>query len=140
MAKTLQDLSYDHINDMASQLKEFVKQHQGEKGYIDLRLNDDDYVNNKTGKYDEIITISYIGAYESPEEVLVKAIRYNKKYDTLEILTEDRCYGSVVVVWTEDNIKNADEDDWEIISNSDVLDYVKTIFNIAEYIEEYITE
>lgn len=139
MAKTLQDLSYDHINDMASQLKEFVKQHQGEKGYIDLRLNDDDYVHHQTGKYDEIFTISYVGAYESPEEVLVKAIRYNEKDDTLEILTEDYCYGNVVV-WSEDDIKNANEDDWESITQSDVLDCTKTIFSIAEFIEEYITE
>jgi hypothetical protein len=138
--KTLTEICYAHINEMAEQVKMFVKEHQGEKGYIDLR-KDDDYKNNHSlPQYDEIVTIAYIGEYETPEDVVVKAVRYDKEYDVLEILYDNRCCGSVVVVWSEDDIKKADEDDWEIVNESQVLDYTKTIFELAEFLEEYVEE
>lgn len=133
--KNLMKLNYRLLNQLADELKTFVKKHQGEKGFIDLRLQDDEK-NNFT--YDEIFSIDYTGPYESPVEVKIKAIRYNEEFDYLEVLYDECVGGGVNVVWSVDDIKNAEEDEWEAIPDCLTLDYVKTIFSITEFINEYV--
>lgn len=133
--KNLMKLNYRLLNQLADELKTFVKKHQGEKGFIDLRLQDDEK-NNFT--YDEIFSIDYTGPYESPVEVKIKAIRYNEEFDYLEVLYDECVGGGVNVVWSVDDIKNAEEDEWEVIPDCLTLDYVKTIFSITEFINEYV--
>lgn len=133
--KNLMKLNYRLLNQLADELKTFVKEHQGEKGFIDLRLQDDEK-NNFT--YDEIFSIDYTGPYESPVEVKIKAIRYNEEFDYLEVLYDECVGGGVNVVWSVDDIKNAEEDEWEVIPDCLTLDYVKTIFSITEFINEYV--
>lgn len=133
--KDLCKLNYRLLNQLADELKKFVKEHQGEQGFIDLRLQDDEK-NNFT--YDEIFSIAYTGPYDSPVEVKIKAIRYNEEFDYLEVLYDERVGGGVNVVWSVDDIKNAEEDDWELIPDCLTLDYVKTIFAITKSINEYV--
>lgn len=134
--KDLCKLNYRLLNQLADELRKFVKEHQGEKGFIDLRLQDDE---DKRFVYDEIFSIAYTGPYESPVEVKMKAIRYNEKYDVLEVLYDERFGGGVNVVWSVDDIKNADdEEDWDILNESQVLDYTKSVFAITEFINEYV--
>lgn len=128
--KNLMKLNYRLLNQLADELKIFVKEHQGEKGFIDLRLQDDE---DNHFVYDEIFSIDYTGPYDSPVEVKIRAIRYNEEFDYLEVLYDD-----VNVVWSVDDIKNAEEDDWELIPDCLTLDYVKTIFAITEFINEYV--
>lgn len=130
--KNLMKLNYRLLNQLADELKVFVKEHQGEKGYIDLRLQDED---KDKLTYDEILSIAYIEDY-GPVEVSIKAIRYKEVENAnwLEVLYEV----STEVLWSEEDIKNADEDDWEVIPDGLTLDYVKTIFAITEFINEYV--
>ena len=135
--KDLCKLNYRLLNQLADELKKFVKEHQGEQGFIDLRLQDEEENENA---YDNIISIAYLGAYETPLEVVIKAIRYNAKLDVLEVLYDTYCE-NVKVVWSLDDIKSAENDEdleWESLNHSEFLDYTKTIFAITEFINEYV--
>ena len=112
-----------NLDSLYEEVVAYVKEHQGEKGYIDCQpsLNGD---------------IIYGFIYEDYEsrgvEKYVYAVRVVE--DDLQVLLED-----ISVKWRTvyDHEDYTSEDaEWYSVRWSDVY-YVPTIFNIAECIEEY---
>ena len=109
----------------------YVKEHQGEKGYIDCQPYQEE-------PGDIIYTFEYNEFSGWGEERMVYGVRVED--GELQICFEPymRTYK---LVYGEDNfLGKCDEEDanadWYSVKWSDVL-YVPTIFNLAENIEEY---
>lgn len=113
------DIMYDDVC-------KFVKEHQGEKGYIDTQSDE----------CDTIYCIAYSDFSSQGEENIVYGVRWNETEQDLEICYEPymRTYR---VVYDEDAFKDAE---WDSVKWSDAVYYIPTIFNIAESIEEYVEE
>lgn len=105
-------------------LRDFIKAHQGEKGYI-LTDNSDN---------DTIYTIVYDEGPNKANEYEVKAVRVNENND-IELLYDDSG-----ITWDDDAVVNAKEygNYWDDLWDSDLVYRVPTIFNIAEFIREYV--
>lgn len=105
-------------------LRDYIKAHQGEKGYI---LTDNS--NN-----DPIYTIVYDEGPNKIEEYEVKAVRVNEHND-IEILYDDSS-----TTWDDESVINAKEYGylWDNLRDRDLLYRVSTIFNIAKFIREYV--
>jgi len=112
------DIMYDDVC-------KFVKEHQGEKGYIDTQSDESD----------TIYCIVYSDFSSQGEENIVYGVRWNDEYNDLEICFEPftRTYK---VVYDDAAFKNAE---WYSVRCSDVY-YIPTIFDIAECIEEYVED
>ena len=112
------------LDTLYEKTKEFVKNHQGEKGYIDTQDE----------RLDTITAIVYDGEYGYASENKVHGVRVNPESDDLEI-----CYEPIMVTY---KVEYRDEDfksaEWETVRNGDCVNYIPTIFAIAESIEEYI--
>ena len=129
MKKKLQKMCYRQIDKLHQALCEFVRDNQGEKGYIDLRNADE--------SRDSIFGIVFNDYdFHSPEEVQIQAIRYSE-CGQLEVLFEIVSLHTKVV-WSEDDIRDAKDDEWEILRGGDVVNFVPTLYSIAEFIEEYV--
>ena len=103
---------------------EFVKQHQGTKGYIDTQTD--------LGK-DIIYALVYTEC-EELKEVIVYGVKYDEEYDTLAIAWE-HIRDSYIMEYTEKDFEFAD---WfEVAPHCDVY-YPATLINIAELIHEYV--
>ena len=103
---------------------EFVKQHQGTKGYIDTQPD--------LGK-DFIYALVYVDC-ENLEEVVVYGVKYDEEYDTLAIAWE-HISNSYVIEYTE---KDYESVDWFEVAPYCNVHYPATLINIAEVIHEYI--
>ena len=123
------------LEPMYEDVCKYVREHQGEKGYIDVQP----YQENPG---DIIYTFVYNEMSAWGEERMVYGVRWNEEAKDLEICFEPymRTYRTIYDEksfkgeWTgEDADANAE---WYSVKWSDV-DYVPTIFNIAECIEEY---
>lgn len=113
------------IEPMYKAVCQFVKDNQGEKGYIDCQ---------PSIGWDIIYGMMYDDSYGAGTEQFVYAVRY--KDNDLEVLLEPVTHTWRLTYSPEDfNSKDA-EDKWYSVKWSDVY-YVPTIFNIAEFIEEY---
>jgi hypothetical protein len=112
-----------NLDSLYDEVVAYVKEHQGEKGYIDCQpsLNED-----------IIYGIVYDDFVGSGLEKYVYAVRVVD--NDLECLLED-ITGTWRTVYTDEDYKN-EEDKWYSVRWSDVY-YVPTLFNIAECIEEY---
>ena len=129
MKKKLQKMCYRQIDKLHQALYEFVRDNQGEKGYIDLRNADE--------RKDSIFGIVFNDYdFHSLEEVQIQAIRYSE-CGQLEVLFEIVSLHTRVV-WSEDDIRDAKDDEWEILRDGDVVNFVPTLYSIVEYIEEYV--
>ena len=105
---------------------EYVKENQGEKGYIDCQ---------PSIGCDVIYAMMYDDSYGAGTEQFVYAVRFNG--NDLEALLEPVTYTAWRVKYTPEDFTSEDaEDKWYSVKWSDVY-YVPTIFNIAEFIEEY---
>lgn len=110
------------LTPMYERVKEFVKEHQGEKGYI---LTDNE-------ENDTIWTFVYNDMMNSVSEFEVKAVRV--KNNMLQILYDDS-----YTKYKEDDISDSDEYDWSNdIQYDDCVYYIQTIFSLAESIQEYV--
>lgn len=103
---------------------EFVKQHQGTKGYIDTQLD--------LGK-DIIYALVYTEC-EELKEVIVYGVKYDEEYATLAIAWEPIA-SSYAVEYTEKDYESANW--YEVAPHCDVH-YPATLINIAEVIHEYV--
>lgn len=116
-----------NLDPLYDEVVAFVKENQGEKGYIDCQP----YQENPG---DIIYTVVY--NYESGwgEERMVFGVRVtnDEEGEDLEICYEPwmRTYRTI---YSEQDFKEAD---WQSVRWSDVY-YIHTLFNIAECIEEY---
>lgn len=114
----------------------YVKEHQGEKGYIDCQPYQEE-------PGDIIYTFEYNEDSGWGEERMVYGVRWNEEEEDLEICFEPfmRTYHLVYDEKSfngeyegEDKDANAE---WYSVRWSDIVYYVPTLFNIAENIEEY---
>ena len=121
-----------NLDPLFDEVVAYVKEHQGEKGYIDCQPFSD-----------EMSDIIYGFIYEDfsgvGEEKYVYAVRWNEEWDDLEVLLEDITRTYRVVYKPEDFTSKDNEDKWHSLRWSDVY-YIPTLFNIAECIEEYVED
>lgn len=96
-----------NLDNLYEVTKDYVKEHQGEQGYI----NTDD------GYCDPIYAVCYNFRTDNVTEHQVVGVRVNAE-DDLQIMVEG-------------------ESTWESVKHGDVVYYVHTLFSIAESIEEY---
>ena len=116
-----------HIPDFAPlyrEVLEFVKEHLGEKGYIDTQ--------NLNNFHDDIYTLMY--NYDEQSYIELKVYGIRAVDDELHILPE-AVTRSFRVVYSDKDFKKSD--DWEGMRDGDIM-FAQTLLNIAETIEEYV--
>lgn len=118
-------ITIPNLDQMYNEVVAYVKEHQGEKGYIDCQPFQD-----KPG--DTIYAIIYEYFSGRGEEKYVYGVRVED--DDLQVLLEDITQTWRVTYEPEDF--TADDKEWMSVRWSDVY-YIHTLFNIAECIEEY---
>lgn len=116
-----------NLDSLYDEVVAYVKEHQGEKGYIDCQP-----FMKESG--DTIYAIVYDNDEWIGMEKYVYAVRVAD--DDLECLVEDITNTFRVVYKPEDFTSEDTKDKWFSVRYSDVY-YVPTLFNIAECIEEY---
>lgn len=112
-----------NLQPMLEAVTAFVLNHQGDKGFI-LTDNPDK---------DRIYDIEYSFDDNRADEFHVKAIRV--KNGMLEIITDVSN-----VRYNDEAVREIPESVWDSVKHSDLIYFVPTIFNIAENIEEYVSE
>lgn len=114
-----------NLDPLYEEVVAYVKEHQGEKGYIDCQP-----VQDEPGD-----TI-YGFIYEDDESRGVEKYVYGVRVvdDDLQVVLEDITLTWRTVYAPEDF--TSEETDWYSVRWSDVY-YIPTLFNIAECIEEY---
>lgn len=123
-----------NLDSLYNEVVAYVKEHQGEKGYIDCQPYQDE-------PGDVIYTFEYNEVSGWGEERMVYGVRVVD--DDLEICFEPymRTYR---LIYTEKGFKGEYEGEdadanaeWYSVRWSDIVYYIPTLFNIAECIEEY---
>jgi len=110
------------LNPMYGSVRKYIEENQGTKGFI---------LTEPQGIKDTISTIVFESEFfEVCYEAVVKAIRV--KNNRIEIIYSQ----SDTLPYKESDIKELDEDSWEDIK-SPKIEYISTLFNIAENIEQY---
>lgn len=104
---------------------QYVKDNQGEKGYIDCQ---------PSLGWDVIYGMMYDDDFGGGTEQYIYAVRY--KDNDLQALLLPISRGWRTIYQPEDFTSEEAEENWFSVKWSDVY-YVPTIFNIAEFIEEY---
>jgi hypothetical protein len=106
----------------------YVKEHQGEKGYIDTQDEGCDTI--WSHEYETDCSVELVERH-------VKAVRVNR-YGSLQVMTD-----MPQVTYTDEDIRSAKDDAedpyprWKNVRNDDEVVFVQTLFNIAENIREY---
>ncbi len=119
-----------HIPDltpMYEALKDFIKEHQGDKGYI---LTDNDAL-------DPIWSFVYDESEHKAVEVEVKAVQVDK-HGCIKVIVDD-----FNTKYDDKSVSMADKADtiygaWLDLQYDDNLFYIHTVFSIAESIQEYV--
>ncbi len=123
-----------HIPDLTQMyeaVRDFVKEHQGKKGYILTEPAQDETL------YDTIWGFTYNESERQAEEAQVKAVRVSKDNELQVILDQ-------YAIWDDESVKNVGEDYdcifgcWANVEYDDCVYFIPTIFNIAENIQQYI--
>lgn len=110
------------LNPMYDSVREYIKENQKGKGFI---------LTEPQGIKDTITTIVFESEFfEVCYEATIRAIRV--KNNRIEIIYSP----SDTLPYKESDIKELDEDSWEDIK-SPRIEYISTLFNIAENIEQY---
>lgn len=117
--------SIPNLTKLYNKVYEFVKQHQGEKGYIDTQNDDCDRMSAYV--YDEGMGCAV--------EQKVHGIRVDAETDDIEIVVEP-IMRTCKIHYDEESFKSSDTV-WESLRYGDVVYYGPTIIEIAEVIEEY---
>ena len=118
-----------NLDKLYDKVREFIKTHQGEKGYIDCQPN---------LNLDTIYAILYDGEEGYGVENYVYAVRVVN--GEVEVLLEP-VMRSYLMSYNnpEDFTGKEAEDKWYSLRDGDVY-YVHTLISIAESIEEYVEE
>lgn len=109
----------------------YVKEHQGEKGYIDTQDEGCDTI--WSHEYETDTSVELLERH-------VKAVRVNR-YGSLQVMTDNSN-----ILYRDEDIRSAKDDAedpdprWKNVRNDDEIVYVQTLFNIAESIREYTGE
>ena len=109
------------LSTMYEAVRDFVMEHQGDKGFICTEDNGGD----------TIWTYVYDDTLSSIHEFQIKAIRV--KNNRIEIL-----YDLSQIYYEDEMVKIQSEDEWYDVQYADLILYVQTIFNIAECVQEYV--
>lgn len=124
-----------NLEPLYDEVCEFVRTHQGEKGYIDCQP----YQENPG---DIIYTYEFTDFSGTYEERIVYGVRWNEEEKDLEICFEPfmRTYK---VIYDDEVFQGKCESEpeanaeWYSVRWSDAVLYIPTLFNLAEDIEEY---
>lgn len=127
-------INIPNLDPLYDEVCAYVKEHQGEKGYIDCQPYQEE-------PGDTIFCFEYNELSGWGEERMVYGVRWNEKEEDLEICFEPymRTYN---VIYDDEVFQGKCESEpeanakWYSVKCSDVY-YVPTLFNIAEFIEEY---
>jgi hypothetical protein len=129
-------LNIPNLDDLYEEVATYVREHQGEKGYIDCQP-----YQKEPG--DIIYTFEYNEFSGWGEERMVYGVRWNEEERDLEICFEPYVR-SYRLVYDEKAFKGEyegeDKDanaEWYSVRWSDIIYFIPTIFSIAENIEEY---
>ena len=114
-----------NLDPLYNEVVEFVKENQGEKGYIDCQ---------PALKNDIIYAIMYSGDMGCGYEYYVYGVRVRD--NELEVRLEPINDTYTVKYEEEDFTEDDPYNPWESVRCGDVY-YIPTLFNIAECIEEY---
>lgn len=115
------------LDRMYDAVKAFVRKHQGKKGYIETQNAD----------CDTIYTLVYSEDIFDAMEMRVHGVRVNPANDELEIIYDnDTHYPYRIKYGHEDFV--SPEAEWESVKDSDIVYFIPTIFDIAQFIEEYV--
>ena len=135
--KTNSDMiNIPNLDDLYEEVATYVREHQGEKGYIDCQPYQEE-------PGDIIYCFEYNDFSGWGEERMVYGVRWNEEQRDLEICFEPymRTYR---LKYDEKSFKGEydGEDaeanaDWYSVRWSDIIYFIPTIFSIAESIEEY---
>ena len=120
------DFKIPNLDPMYEAVVNFVKEHQGEKGYIDCQ---------PSLGWDTVYALKYNDWYGGGIEYFVYAVRVID--NDLEALIKPITGNHLTTYESEDF--TAPDENWESVRWGDVY-YVPTLFNIAENIWEYIEE
>ena len=109
------------LSPMYEAVRDFVKENQGDKGFICT----------DNSECDTIWCIVYDFDYFEIREYAVKVIRV--KNNTLEII-----YDPPMIHYDDESIAELSDDEWFELKYSDSIYYIPTLFNIAENIQAYV--
>lgn len=109
------------LSPMYEAVRDFVKENQGDKGFICTEDN----------RCDTIWAYVYDDTLTSIHEFQIKAVRV--KDNRLEVL-----YDISQIYYEDEMVRIQSEDEWYDVQCADLILYVPTIFNIAECIQEYV--
>ena len=117
-----------NLQPMTDAVTDFVRRYQGEKGYVDTQDEGADTIWGYRYGMDNTV-----------HENQVKAVRVNPQTGALECIMDDQ-----YTDWNEDSLQAAckadrDNSPWEEVQYGENVMYVQTLFNIAEFIEEYVS-
>ena len=125
-----------NLDDLYEEVAAYVREHQGEKGYIDCQP-----YQYEPG--DIIFCFEYNDESGWGEERMVYGVRWNEEQRDLEICFEPYMR-SYRLVYDEKAFKGEYEGEyedanaeWYSVRWSDIIYFIPTIFSIAENIEEY---
>lgn len=120
---------YKKYDELYKKICDFVKEHQGEKGYIDTQ-----------GDGDSIYTAVYEG--DELVEKKVHAVKCDEQGNLLILCDDDVNGYHNQVVYSDEDIKSEDEDDansnWWLASKGGETMWLQTLCAIAEVIEEFV--
>lgn len=130
MRTTSPEIAYEGLINVVDNLydvvRDFVKEHQGEKGYINTNIYDEETDNDGN---DIIYGVEYCDEHEMGEEHIIFGVRV--KNDFLQVL--------MLPNWDEPtNESYENEDMWDNVQGGISCYYLPTIINLAECIEEYV--
>ena len=109
------------LEPLLESVTEYVKAHQGQKGFI---LTDDK-------ELDPIYDIEYCPHENQVIERHVKAVRVDEN-GALGIIADNHD-----IDYKEEDVADAGEDLWHHVADDDIVYFIPTLFNIAENIPEY---
>jgi len=109
------------LTPMYEAVRDFVKEHQGDKGFI---CTDDN-------RCDTIWCIVYSEISGTAYEYEVKAVRV--KHNTLQVV-----YDTPGIIYDGDAVMRMSDEEWYDVQFDDNVYFIPTIFNIAENIQEYV--
>lgn len=120
-----------NLDDMYLDVCEFVKAHQGEKGYIDTQDEENDTIYGFI--FDEELHAGL--------EEIVHGVRWDPVEEELQVVLEPYMR-THRVVYSDDSFRGLCEDmeanaEWQSVKDSDVY-LIPTLFSIAESIQQYV--
>ena len=109
---------------------EYVKNHQGEKGYIDVQ-------NTEFTTHDPIYALVWDDECGENREMEVHGVRYDEEYQTLDIIYES-ILRTVRIEYSDEDFRNEDAE-WESLKGG-YIHFSYTLISIAESIDQYVDD